>query len=112
VSNCKYIIMEEYYTGITTLDSFPFIFPSVISHDLEAHRRGYPERKVIAAGFCCPADMAINPIVIDGVEHRKEEDKLTGRIHTLRWICWGRSDSLGIATRGDVDAQILNKFFR
>ena len=94
------------------MDSFPFIFPDVISHDMEAHRRGYPERKVIAAGFCCPADMAINPIVIDGVEHRKEEDPLTGRIHTIRWICWGRSGSLGVNSRGDEDAKILDKYYR
>ena len=108
----KYIIMEEVYIGQMVIDQVPFVFSALISHDEMARRFGYPEEKVVGAGFCYPSDMRLNPTVIDGENHYQEEDKLTGRIHTMRWKCWGESVSLKVKSRADVDEKILNRYYR
>lgn len=108
----KYIVMEEVNTGRTVIDQMPFTFSDLISHDEMARRFGYPEKKVVSAGFCCPSDMKLNPRIINGVKHYQEEDELTGRIHTIRWKCWGESVSLKVGSRGDEDEKLLNRYYR
>lgn len=65
----------------------PVIFPEFENHSDVGRRFS----KVISAGFC---DCGI------------------GQDGQTRWGCWGRSESLNLSGRGDIDSEILNRTLR
>jgi len=69
----------------------PFVFPDTETHSDVAKRLNHNLEHVVSAGFCN-----------HGVRENGE----------VEWACWGKSISLNIDSRGDVDTAIMNSMFR
>lgn len=83
----KYVIMRGMQTVGGDVHEIPFIFPGIVNHDDFLRFRRFKhlqDIEIVSAGFVSFSD--------DGIAY-----------------CEGRSESLRMASRGEIDAAIINK---
>lgn len=112
-NDSKYIVITEW----DNMDSVPILFPSYLEHADVVRRLGVAG-KIESAGFCTISSIEDSPREGEeclGVENISSVAEYSSNGFTVvrhRWICYGRSSSLGVQCNKVRDQRLLDKFFR
>lgn len=105
----KYIIFETVVVDGMMKHDVPFVFPEHLVHFAVASSFGRTG-VVESAGFCQLVDIELNP--------RSEEKNIPFSVAEkdvelgVRWICWGKSDTLKAEANPEIDQRLLDQWYR